>query len=85
VTVIEGLCIFLNIISDCGCVRVFKFLVYLGAGACIIILFRVLRACNLSLLRVPFCLIAAAVYRVSIKFLFRLSQNFKGGRVGVYN
>ena len=69
-TVIEGLRVFLNIIGDCGCVRVFELLVYLGIGACTVVLLRALRARNLSLLRVPSCLIAAAVYRVSIEFPF---------------
>jgi hypothetical protein len=84
-TVIEGLRVFLNVVSDCGCVRVFGLLVYLGAGAHIIVLLRALYARNLSLLRVPSYLIAAAVYRVSVEFPFRSSQNFKGGRVGINN
>ena len=70
-TVIEGVNISLNIISDCSrCIRVFKLLVYLGIGACIVILFRVLRAYNLLLLKLPSCLVAAAVYRVFIEFPF---------------
>jgi hypothetical protein len=84
-TIVKGLRVFLNIISDCGCVRVFKLLVHLGAGACIVILFRALRACNLLLSRVPSCLIAAAVYRVSVEFPFKSLRNFKGGRVGINN
>ena len=71
VTVIEGINISLNVVGDCNrYVRVFKLLVYLGAGACIVDLFGALCACNLLLLRLPSCLIAAAVYRVSIEFLF---------------
>ena len=70
-TVIEGINVSLNIIGDYSrYIRVFKLLVYLGAGAYIVILLRALHACNLSLLRLPSCLIAAAVYRVSVKFPF---------------
>ena len=70
-TVIEGINISLKVISDCSrCIRVFKLLVYLGAKVCIVILLGVLRACNLLLLRLPSCLIAAAVYRVSVEFPF---------------
>ena len=70
-TVIEGVNVSLNIISDYNrCIRVFKLLVYLGAKACMVILLGVLYICNLLLLRLPFCLIAAAVHRVSIEFPF---------------
>ena len=69
-TVIEGLYIFFNIVGNYRCVRVFKLLVYLGAGARTVILLRALRTCNFLLLRVPSCLIAAAVYRVSVEFPF---------------
>ena len=80
VTIIEGVNISLNIISDYNrCMRVFELLVYLGTGAYTVILLRALRAHNLLLLRLPSCLVAAAVYRVFIEFLFRLSRCFKGG------
>ena len=70
-TVIEGVDVSLNIISNYNrCIRVFKLLIHLGAGAYIVILLRALRACNLLLLKLPSCLIAAAVYRVSVKFPF---------------
>ena len=70
-TVVEGINISLNIISDCSrCIRVFKLLVYLGTGAYTVILLRALYTCNLLLLRLPSCLVAAAVHRVSVKFLF---------------
>ena len=75
-TVIEGINIFLNIINNCKCVRVFELLTYLSAKVYTVVLFRVLRACNLLLLKVPSCLIAAAVYRISVEFSFRLSRNF---------
>ena len=71
VTVIEGVNVSLNIISDCNrCTRAFKLLVHLGTRACIVILLKALRAYNLLLLRLPSCLIAAAIYRVSIEFPF---------------
>ena len=50
--------------------RVFELLVHLGAGAYIVILLRALRIRNLLLLRLPSCLVAAAVYRVSVEFPF---------------
>ena len=71
ITIIEGIDVSLNIIIDCNrCIRVFKLLVYLGTGAYTVILFRALYARNLLLLRLPSYLIAAAVYRVSVEFLF---------------
>ena len=70
-TIVEGVNISLNIISDCSrCVKVFKLLVYLGAKAYTVVLFKTLYICNLLLSRLPSCLIAVAVYRVSIKFPF---------------
>jgi hypothetical protein len=84
-TVIKGLRVFLNVISDCGYIRVFKLLAHLGTGACIVVLFKALHTRNLLLLRLPFCFIAAAIYKVSVEFLFRLSRDFKGERVGVNN
>ena len=70
-TVIEGIDVSLNIISNCSrCVRVFELLVYLGTRAYTVILFRALRVRNFLLSRLPSCLIAAAVHRVSIKFPF---------------
>ena len=77
ITIIKGINVSLNIISDCSrCIRVFELLIYLGTGACIIILFRALHTHNLLLLRLPFCLIAAAVYRVSIEFPFLVIAKF---------
>ena len=71
VTVVKGVNISLNIIGDCSrCIRVFKLLVYLGAGAYTVVLLKALHARNLLLLRLPFCLIAVAVYRVSVEFPF---------------
>ena len=70
-TVVEGVNVSLNVVSDCSrCTKVFELLVYLSARARIVVLLRALRACNLSLSRLPSCLIAAAVYRVSVEFLF---------------
>ena len=70
-TVIKGINVSLNIVSNYSrCARVFKLLVYLGARAYIVILLGALHVYNLLLLRLPFYLIAAAVHRVSIEFLF---------------
>ena len=70
-TIIKGVDVSLNIINNCSrCVRVFKLLVYLGTRAYIVVLFKALYACNLLLSRLPSCLVVAAVYRVSIEFLF---------------
>ena len=70
-TVIEGVNISLNIISNYSkYIRVFKLLVYLGIRACTVILLGVLRAYNLLLLKLPSCLIAAAIYKISIEFPF---------------
>ena len=71
VTIIEGVNISLNIVSDCSrCIRVFKLLVYLSTKACTVVLLKALYTCNFLLLRLPSCLIVAAVYKVSIEFLF---------------
>jgi hypothetical protein len=85
VTVVEGIYIFLNIVGDCGYTRVFKLLAHLGIRACTVVLLKALCARNLLLLRLPSCFVAAAVHRVSVEFPFRLSRDFKGGRVGVNN
>jgi hypothetical protein len=70
-TVVEGIDISLNIVSDCSrYIRVFELLVHLGAKAYIVVLLGALRAHNLLLLRLPSYLIAAAVHRVSVEFLF---------------
>ena len=70
-TVIEGINISLNIVGDYSrYIKVFKLLVYLGTKAHIVVLFRALCTYNLLLLRLPSCLIAAAVHKVSIEFPF---------------
>ena len=78
VTVIEGVCVFLSVVGNCRCARVFELLVYLGIRACSAVLPRGLYYCNLLLLEGPSCLSATAVYKVFIEFLFRLSRDFKG-------
>ena len=78
-TVIEGVNVFFNVISDYKCARVFKLLVHLSAGAYTAVLLRALRAHNLSLSKGPSCLGAAAIYRVSVGFPFGSSRRFKGG------
>ena len=75
-TIIEGLHVFLNVVGNYGCVRVFELLTHLGARAYIVVLLKALYARNLLLLRIPSCPIAAAVYRVSVEFLFGLSRDF---------
>ena len=71
VTIIKGINVSLNIVSDYSrYIKVFKLLVYLGTGAYIVVLLRALYARNFLLLRLPSCLIAAAVYRVSVEFPF---------------
>ena len=50
-TVVEGVNVFLNIVSDCRCARVFELLVYLGAGARTAVLLGTLRVRDLSLLK----------------------------------
>ena len=70
-TVIEGVNVSLNVIGDYSrYIRVFKLLIYLGAKAHIVVLFGALCTHNLLLLRLPSCLIAAAIYRVSVEFPF---------------
>jgi len=76
VTVIEGVCVFLRVVSDCRCARVFKLLAHLGVRACLAILPRGLYCCNLLLLEGPSCLSATAFYKVFVEFLFRLSRDF---------
>ena len=71
ITVIEGINISLNIIGDYSrYIRVFKLLIYLGTRAYTVVLLRALCVCNLLLLKLPSCFIAAAIYRVFIKFPF---------------
>ena len=76
-TVIEGVNVSLNIISDYNrYIRVFELLVHLSTRAYIVVLLGALCAHNLSLLKLSSCLIAAAVYRVSVEFPFWSSRNF---------
>ena len=76
-TIIEGVDIFFNIVDNYSrCVRVFKLLVHLGAGAHTAVLLGALRARDLSLSKGLSCLGAAAIHRVSVEFPFRSSRNF---------
>ena len=75
-TVVEGVNIFLNVIGDYRYARVFKLLVHLGTGARTAVLLGALRARNLSLLKGPSYLRAAAVHRVSVEFPFRSWRDF---------
>ena len=77
ITVIEGVNISLNVIDDYSrYTRVFKLLVYLDTEAHTVVLFRALYTRNLLLLRLPSCLIAVAIHRVSIKFPFLAVAKF---------
>ena len=70
-TIIKGINVSLNIISDYSkCIKVFKLLVYLSARACIVVLLKALHARNLLLLRLPSYFIVVAVHRVSVEFPF---------------
>jgi len=83
ITVIEGVCVFLRIVSNCRYARVFKLLAHLGIRACLAILPRGLYYRNLLLSEGPSCLSATAFYKVFIEFLFRSSRDFQGRIVGV--
>ena len=76
-TIIKGINVFLNIAGGYRYIRVFKLIVYLGAKAYSVVLFKHLYIYNLLLLEGPSCLIATAFYEVSIGFLFRLSRNLR--------
>ena len=76
-TIIEGVYVFLS--GDHRCARVFKLLMHLGIRARLAVLPRGLYYCNLLLLEGPFYLSVTAFYKVFVEFLFRLSQDFKGG------
>jgi len=77
ITVIEGINVFLNVASGRKCIKVFEFIVYLGARAYLVVLFGHLYIYNLLLLEGPSCLIATAFYKVSVGFPFRLSRNLR--------
>jgi len=79
VTVIEGVCVFLSVASNCRYTRVFKLLVHLGVRAYLAVLPRGLYCRNLLLLEGPSCLSATAVHKVFVEFLFRSLRDFKGG------
>ena len=76
VTVIEGVCVFLRVISNRRYTRVFELLAHLGVRACLAVLPRGLYYHNLSLLEGPSCLSATAFYKVFVEFLFRSSRDF---------
>ena len=76
-TIIKGINIFLNITGGHRCMRVFELIVHLGARARSVVLFRHLYVHNLLLSEGPSCLIATAFYKVSVRFLFKLSRNLR--------
>ena len=75
--IVEGVYVFLSGNHRYG--RVFKLLVHLGVRARLAVLPRGLYCRNLLLSEGPSCLYATAFHKVSMEFLFRLSQDFKGG------
>ena len=76
-TVVEGVDVFFNVVGGYRCIRVFKLPVYLGAGAHSAVLSGRLYAWDLLLLEGPSCLIATAFHKVSVGFLYGLSQDLK--------
>jgi len=72
ITVIEGVCVFLSVASNCRYIRVFKLLVHLSVRACSAVLPRGLYYYNLLLLEGPSYLSATAFYKVFVEFPFRL-------------
>jgi len=72
ITVIEGICVFFSVTSNCRYTRVFKLLVHLGIRAYSAVLPRGLYCRNLLLLEGPSCLSATAFYKVFMEFPFRL-------------
>ena len=75
--VIEGVYVFLNIVSDRRYVRILKFLIYLGVRAPATILPGCLYVRDLLLPELSSCFIAIVFHRVSIESPFRLLQDFK--------
>jgi len=82
-TIIEGVCVFLRVVGNRRCARVFKLLAYLDIGACLAVLPRGLYYRNLSLSEGPSCLSATAFYKVFVEFPFRSLRDFQGRIVGV--
>ena len=76
ITVVEGVYVFLHVVSNCKYIRVFELLAHLGVRACLAVLPRGLYYCNLLLLEGLSCLSATAFYKVFVEFLFRLSRDF---------
>ena len=77
ISIIEDVYVFFS--SNYRYVRVFKLLAYLGIKAYLAILPRGLYYCNLLLLEGPSYPNTTAFYKVFMEFLFKLSQDFKGG------
>jgi len=77
VTIVEDVDVFLDIAGSYKCIKVFKLIVHLGAGACSVVLFRHLYVYNLLLLEGLSCLVVMAFYKVSVGFLFRLLRNLR--------
>jgi len=76
ITIVEGVCVFLRVVSNCRYIRVFELLAHLGVGARLAVLPRGLYCRNLLLLEGPSCLSAMAFYEVFMEFPFGSSRDF---------
>jgi len=70
--IIKSIFIFFNIISNYKCIKIFKFLAYLGTKAYTAVLLRCLYIYNLLLLKGPFYFKITAFYKISVKSPFKL-------------
>ena len=75
-TVIKGVCVFLRVVGNRRCARVFELLAHLGIRAYLAVLPKGLYCRNLSLLEGPSCLSVMAFYKVFVEFPFGLSRDF---------
>ena len=76
-TVIKGIDVFLDVAGGYRYTKVFELPAHLDTRAYSVILFRYLYSWSLLLLEGLSCLNATASHKVSVGFLFGLSQNFK--------
>ena len=75
-TVVEGIYVLFNVISNRRYTRVFELLVYLSARAYTAVLLRVLRGRNFSLSEGPSYFNATAFHRVAVGFFVRVVARF---------
>ena len=76
-TIVKGVNVFFDVVGGYRCTKVFELLAHLDAGACLVVLFGYLYNWSLLLLKGPSCLSVTASHKMSIRFPFRLLQNFK--------